>query len=81
MPKWKPVNFSKKFYGLMTLRRGVELSKNLMTVRLAQDIGMDKIVDMSKRIGVNDHLAPYLSSSLGAACRKRAEYRTGADLG
>lgn len=65
--KWKPVNFSKKFYGLMTLRRGVELSKNLMTVRLAQDIGMDKIVDMSKRIGVNDHLAPYLSSSLGAA--------------
>ncbi len=67
MPKWKPVNFSKKFYGLMTLRRGVELSKNLMTVRLAQDIGMDKIAEMSKRIGVNDHLAPYLSSSLGAA--------------
>lgn len=67
LPKWKPVNFSKKFYGLMTLRRGVELSKNLMTVRLAQDIGMDKIVDMSKRIGVNDHLATYLSSSLGAA--------------
>lgn len=67
MPKWKPVNFSKKFYGLMTLRRGVELSKNLMTVRLAQDIGMDKVVALSKRIGVNDHLAPFLSSSLGAA--------------
>ncbi len=67
MPKWKPVNYSKKFYGLMTLRRGVELSKNLMTVRLAQDIGMDKIVEMSKRIGVNDHLPPYLSASLGAA--------------
>ena len=67
MPKWKPVNFSKKFYGLMTLRRGVELSKNLMTVRLAQDIGMDKVVEMSKRVGVNDNLPPYLSSSLGAA--------------
>ena len=67
MPKWKPVNYSKKFYGLMTLRRGVELSKNLMTVRLAQDIGMDKIVEMSKRVGVNNHLPPYLSSSLGAA--------------
>lgn len=67
MPKWKPVNYSKKFYGLMTLRRGVELSKNLMTVRLAQDIGMDKVVEMSKRVGVNDHLPPYLSSSLGAA--------------
>jgi penicillin-binding protein 1A len=67
MPKWKPVNFSKKFYGLMTLRRGVELSKNLMTVRLAQDIGMENIVDMARRVGVNDHLPPYLSSSLGAA--------------
>lgn len=66
MPKWKPVNFSKKFYGLMTLRRGVELSKNLMTVRLAQDIGMDKIVDMSRRVGVNDNLPPFLSASLGA---------------
>jgi len=67
MPKWKPVNFSKKFYGLMTLRRGVELSKNLMTVRLAQDIGMDKIADMAKRVGVNDHLPHFLSASLGAA--------------
>lgn len=67
MPKWKPVNFSKKFYGLMTLRRGVELSKNLMTVRLAQDIGMENIVDMARRVGVNNHLPPYLSSSLGAA--------------
>lgn len=66
MPKWKPVNYSKKFYGLMTLRRGVELSKNLMTVRLAQDIGMDKIVEMAKRVGVNDNLPPYLPSSLGA---------------
>lgn len=67
MPKWKPVNFSKKFYGLMTLRRGVELSKNLMTVRLAQDIGMNKIADMAKRVGVNDHLPKFLSASLGAA--------------
>lgn len=67
MPKWKPVNYSKKFYGMMTLRRGVELSKNLMTVRLAQDIGMDKVVDISRRVGVNDNLPPYLSASLGAA--------------
>jgi penicillin-binding protein 1A len=51
----------------MTLRRGVELSKNLMTVRLAQDIGMDKIVEMSRRVGVNNNLQPYLSASLGAA--------------
>ena len=66
-PKWKPVNYSKKFYGLMTLRQGVEQSKNLMTVRVAQDIGMDKVADMAKRVGINDHLPQYLSSSLGAA--------------
>jgi penicillin-binding protein 1A len=67
LPKWKPVNYSKKFYGLMTLRQGVEQSKNLMTVRLAQDIGMDKIAEMTKRVGINDNLPQYLSSSLGAA--------------
>ena len=67
LPKWKPVNYSKKFYGLMTLRQGVEQSKNLMTVRLAQDIGMDKVAEMAKRVGINDHLPQYLSSSLGAA--------------
>lgn len=67
LPKWKPVNYSKKFYGLMTLRQGVEQSKNLMTVRLAQDVGMDKVAEMTKRVGINDHLPQYLSSSLGAA--------------
>lgn len=67
LPKWKPVNYSKKFYGLMTLRQGIEQSKNLMTVRLAQDIGMDKVAEMAKRVGINEHLPQYLSSSLGAA--------------
>lgn len=66
-PKWKPANYSKKFYGLMTLRQGIEQSKNLMTVRLAQDIGMDKVAEMTKRVGINDNLPQYLSSSLGSA--------------
>lgn len=66
LPKWKPVNYSKRFYGLMTLRQGIEKSRNLMTVRLAQDVGMDKISDMSKKIGVNDNLPKLLSMSLGA---------------
>lgn len=66
LPKWKPVNYSKKFFGLMTLRQGVEKSKNLMTVRLAQDIGMDKVAEYSKKLGVNDHLPHLLSMSLGA---------------
>ncbi len=65
-PKWKPDNYSKKFYGLMTLRQGIEKSKNLMTVRLAQDLGMDKVSEYAKKLGVNDHLPHLLSMSLGA---------------
>lgn len=66
LPKWKPVNYSKKFYGLMTLRQGIEKSRNLMTVRLAQDVGMDKVADYAKKMGVNANLPELLSMSLGA---------------
>ncbi len=64
--RWKPENYSKKFYGLMTLREGIEKSRNLMTVRLAQDVGMEKVSEMSRRIGVNKNLPKLLSMSLGA---------------
>ena len=66
LPKWKPVNYSKKFYGLMTLRQGIEKSRNLMTVRLAQDVGMDKVAEYAKKMGVNPSLPHLLSMSLGA---------------
>ena len=66
LPKWKPENYSKKFYGPMTLRAGIEKSRNLMTVRLAQDIGMDKISAFTAKMGINDHLPKLLSMSLGA---------------
>ena len=66
LPKWKPVNYGKKFYGLLTLRQGVEKSRNLMTVRLAQDLGMKTISEYAKKLGVNDHLPELLSMSLGA---------------
>lgn len=66
LPKWKPVNYSKKFYGLMTLRQGIEKSRNLMTVRLAQAVGMDKVAEYAKKMGINDHLPHLLSMSLGA---------------
>ena len=66
LPLWKPHNYSKGFSGPSTLRQGIEKSKNLMTVRLAQDIGMDKVSEMAKRLGVNDHLPELLSMSLGA---------------
>ncbi len=67
LPLWKPSNYSKEFSGLTTLRQGIEKSKNLMTVRLAQDIGMNKVSQMAKRLGVMDNLPELLSMSLGAA--------------
>ena len=45
---WKPENYGKKFYGPSTLRMGVEKSRNLMTVRVAQELGIDKIINFSK---------------------------------
>ena len=65
-PLWKPVNYSKRFYGLMTLRQGIEKSRNLMTVRLAQDVGMDKVAEYARKMGVNPNLPELLSMSLGA---------------
>tara|TARA_B100001939_G_scaffold201813_1_gene173436 strand:+ start:32477 stop:34933 length:2457 start_codon:yes stop_codon:yes gene_type:complete len=64
--KWKPKNSSDKFYGPSTLRLGLEKSRNLMTVRLAQYIKMDGIVDIASRMGINPRLKPMLSMALGA---------------
>jgi penicillin-binding protein 1A len=63
---WRPENYSGKFYGPQTLRFGLEQSRNVMTVRLAQDAGMPLIGEYSKRFGVYDDLPPYLSFALGA---------------
>ena len=63
---WKPENYGGKFYGPSTLRFGLEQSRNVMTVRLAQDIGMPMIAEYAKRFGVYDDLPPYLSYALGA---------------
>jgi penicillin-binding protein 1A len=63
---WSPENYSKKFYGPSTLRFGIEQSRNVMTVRLAQDIGMPLIGEYAKRFGIYDNLPPYLSFALGA---------------
>ncbi|HSC19251.1 MAG TPA: penicillin-binding protein 1A [Rhizomicrobium sp.] len=66
LPMWTPKNFEKHFLGLATLRRGIALSRNLMTIRLAHDVGMNKVVDYPLRMGVYDKLPPYLSNSIGA---------------
>ena len=63
---WKPENYGKKFYGPSTLRTGVEKSRNLMTVRVAQEIGIDKIIKFSKKLKIYDNPKELLSISLGS---------------
>lgn len=64
--KWKPSNYTNKFYGPTPMRIGIEQSRNLMTVRLAQTIGMEKVVDYAERFGVVEGMQPHLSYALGA---------------
>ena len=64
---WKPENYGKKFYGPSTLRVGLEKSRNLMTVRIAQDLGLTKIIDFSKNLGIYKNPEKLLSISLGSA--------------
>ena len=64
--KWKPANYTKKFYGPTPMRVGIERSRNLMTVRLAQTIGMEKVVDYARRFGIVDDMPQLLSMALGA---------------
>ena len=64
--KWKPQNYSNEFYGPTPMRVGIEKSRNLMTVRLAQTVGMQKVADYARRFGVMEHLDPVLSMALGA---------------
>lgn len=64
--KWSPTNYSNEYYGPTPIRRGLEKSRNLMTVRLADYVGMDTIIEYAKRFGVVEGMEPWLSNSLGA---------------
>ncbi len=66
LPKWKPSNYTDEFYGLTTMRTGIEKSRNLMTVRLANRIGMKKILNMANNFNINEGLDTNLSMSLGS---------------
>ena len=63
---WKPENYGKKFYGPSTLRVGLEKSRNLMTVRIAQNLGVDKVANFSRRLGIYENPQKLLSISLGS---------------
>ena len=67
LKKWKPENYGKKFYGLSTLRTGVEKSRNLMTVRVAQQLGVDKVAKFSRDLKIYDNPEELISISLGSA--------------
>ena len=82
---WRPENYAQEFYGPQTLRRGIERSRNVMTVRLAKDIGMPLISEYAKLFGVYDSLNPVLAMALGAGettdLRMTAAYATIANGG
>ncbi len=63
---WTPKNASGKFYGPTPMRTGIEQSRNLMTIRIAQGIGMDTVAKYAEKFGVYDHLGHFLANSLGA---------------
>lgn len=64
---WAPGNYVKgKWEGLTTMRIGLEKSRNLMTVRMAKDIGLETVSEIGERFGLYDKLPPYTAMSLGA---------------
>ena len=66
LPKWKPANYTEEFYGINTMRTGIEKSRNLMTIRLADRIGMNKILSTSKDFQIDKYIDEKLSMSLGS---------------
>jgi penicillin-binding protein 1A len=67
LKNWKPENYGKKFYGPSTLRKGIEYSRNLMTVRISQNVGLEKILKLSKDLNIYEEIPELLSVSLGSA--------------
>jgi len=63
---WRPKNASHKFYGPAPLRTGIEQSRNLMTIRLAQEVGMQTVASYAESFGVYDRLGPFLANALGS---------------
>ena len=63
---WTPKNSTNKFYGPTPLRTGIEQSRNLMTIRIGQEIGMDLVADYAEKFGVYQNMNPFLANALGA---------------
>jgi penicillin-binding protein 1A len=63
---WRPKNASKQFYGPTPLRTGIEQSRNLMTIRLAEEVGMETVAAYAERFGVYENMQPFLANALGS---------------
>ncbi|MGK7652657.1 penicillin-binding protein 1A [Roseovarius sp. B08] len=63
---WRPKNSSNKFYGPTPLRTGIEQSRNLMTIRLAEEVGMETVASYAEKFGVYDDMKPFLANALGS---------------
>jgi penicillin-binding protein 1A len=63
---WKPRNYDGEFLGPMTFRKALEVSRNIPTVRILQDVGVEKTTAFSKRIGIRAQLPSDMSMSLGS---------------
>jgi penicillin-binding protein 1A len=66
LPMWRPDNYDENYAGPSTLRQGLEKSRNLMTVRIAADVGMDKVVEYSRKMGTSEKMLPVLANALGS---------------
>nr|WP_205618833.1 penicillin-binding protein 1A [Terasakiella pusilla] len=75
-PKWRPDNYTNRFYGPSTMRLGIEKSRNLMTVRLAQTLGPDVVSEYARRFGITKDLPEVLSMALGAGETKLIDLST-----
>ena len=65
--EYQPENYTKKYYGTMTLRTALEESRNIVSVKLLNQVGYRKTIDLATRMGIRSHLNPYPSLALGAA--------------
>ncbi|MBU6155691.1 MAG: penicillin-binding protein 1A [Alphaproteobacteria bacterium] len=66
LPMWRPDNYDESYAGPSTLRQGLEKSRNLMTVRIAADVGMDKVAELARRLGTTEKMLPVLANALGS---------------
>ncbi len=66
LPPYTPMNYSGEFYGPTTLRSGLENSRNVTTVRMSDQVGLDKVAEVVKRFGVNENPKPIYSLALGS---------------